>query len=112
MPTKRRKRGARRIGALTDAQWQDLVLSHVYVTDPGDDGPPFASAVERRAAWLRNRDRLIGECRPGERPRAFWQYERGMKGRPRNEAQLVARLLKAGTIAPCQPGELARMRKS
>jgi hypothetical protein len=35
----------------------------------------FASPAERRAAWFRHRERLLSQCRPFERPEAFWDYE-------------------------------------
>lgn len=35
----------------------------------------FATAPERKAAWLAARDRLMATCNPATRPAAWWDYE-------------------------------------
>jgi hypothetical protein len=44
---------------------------------PGRHESPFASEEQRREAWLRHRDRLLGvlPASPGRRPQAWWDYD-------------------------------------
>ena len=65
----------------------------------------FASDDERRAAWIRDRDRLSALfAAPGKRPMAWWQYEAPIPwpGLDRQASTLYA----AGLLAESEKAEL------
>jgi hypothetical protein len=75
------KRRAHRLSALQELGISELTadqeMSLWLGVGPRHNLHPFASDDERRAAWFKHRDRLIGTLpsTPGRRPMAFWQYD-------------------------------------
>lgn len=59
----------------------------------------FASEADRRAAWVANRERLIGMCNPTTRPAAFFDYE--FPGRDPNRSMAEC-LYVAGLLTPAE----------
>jgi hypothetical protein len=72
---------------------------------PSPRGSTFSSDDERRAAWLRHRDRLMAMWgNHGKRPDAWWRYEAPIP-RPRFGAEQSA-LYDAGLLTQAERAEL------
>lgn len=70
MPRSRRKSKSRR--ELTDPQFFELWIG------PGGRGvSAFESPFLRRAAWYENKEELMEDNGPGQRPWGYWEYEFG-----------------------------------
>jgi len=69
--TRLRQRRTRERRGLTADERSDL--GHPATSRPS----PFASEVERRAAWERHRESIMAAHQPGSRPEGWWLYESG-----------------------------------
>jgi hypothetical protein len=77
MATLRRQRRSRvrsTVAGLTPGQHAELMFGLVMIGDTG-----FQNAAEAEAAWWANRTALLAECRPFQRPIAYWEVEVGIR---------------------------------
>ena len=113
MATKRRKTGARRIGAMTDAQRFHLICGR-YFFDYAGEADHFRDDAHRRATWAAHREQILAEWdHPGARPIAMWRHDFGLKPAPYpklwswprpilTEAEMVYRLIEDGALEGCR----------
>jgi hypothetical protein len=81
--------------------WQEMELW----LGPSHQGSAFSSEDERRAAWLRNRDKLMAAwAKHGKRPDGWWSYESPIP-RPR-EGTEQSSLFEAGLLTESESSEL------
>lgn len=82
MPTNRTKR-KHTYGGKNSLSWdqeEHFELGYCLLYNPayGKNQFPFRSEAERRELWEKYKDELLEKCKPGERPTAWYQYEKGL----------------------------------
>jgi hypothetical protein len=108
MPTNRKRVDRGRLDSLSTAQKSHL-LSGDYILPFGDE---FVDEQHRRHAWqVHGAEIMAAYDRDGHRPAAFWDYQvrGGWRRYGASEQDAVHKLLAAGKLDPCKPGELTKI---
>jgi hypothetical protein len=112
MPTNRTRVRHGRRDTFNDVQKLHLICGRYLICHPPSE--EFVDEQHRRETWQARRGEILANWdRPGQRPAALWEYDRGLQrapyprmwgwpGRIETEAQMVHLLIRRGALAECR----------